>query len=132
MEQDLERRRVTLRDGPDGRLFAEWYIGTGASYFFRVFTDEELLFALERPELPHAARALRKTLNSENESVTVRDLGLEKVWFEADSGYVTVSKGAVGGEREMTLLAEEEARKLLKAVETAIDQFGDVEDDPYV
>lgn len=135
MEHDPERRTVTLRDGVDGRVLVEWYIGTAMSSFLRVFTgrdDKELLVALDEVELPQAARALRSTLAGDKDAATVRDLGFEKVSLEAESGYVTLSKRTPGKPGQMTVLGESEARQLLEAVETAIDEFGDVEDDPHV
>jgi hypothetical protein len=129
-----ERRRVTLREDVDGHVFAEYHIGAGMSSFFRLYTGGKLrnrLVALDKNELPQAARALRSVLDDEK-SATVRDIGIEKVSFEADSGYVTVTKRAVGGPGEVTLFSESEARELLEGVETAIDDFDDVEDEPYV
>ena len=127
------KRTVTIRDDLDEWLRAEWYTGTPMSSFVTVRVDDERVLALDTIEVPQAARALAAVLDGTTDSATVRELGgFERVWFTANSGFVTLMKEVAGVPEagEMVVLTADEAHELLAAFETAADEL-DAEDKPY-
>lgn len=135
-DRDPELHAEMIRDSDGERVYLEWVTDTGFTMVHLLaeeMGEEDRLLTLESVELPQAARALEAAASGDAETAPIRNMGVfERIWLEAEDGYVTLVKEEVQEPAGMLVLEESEAERCREIIESIVDDLGDVEDEPYV
>lgn len=134
LEKDTPNiRDVTIRDGPDERVFVWWSVGLSGSSFVQILSDrdgDEILIAGLHPD---DLTQLLAALDPENHTEMVRDMGrFQRVVVDRSEGYVSLAVEQNGEIDRMLVLDESETEKLREAIERAENELPRTEEDAHV
>lgn len=134
--REPERHAEMIRDTNGERIYLKWVTDTGWTMVHLMseeMGDEERLLTLEPVELPQTARALEDALNGDADTAVIRNMGVfERIWLEAEDGYVSLVKEEVEDPAGLLVFEQSEAERWLEVMREIVDDLDDVEDEPYV